>query len=451
MSSRRTLLSNTPRGRPGSAAPSRPQQQHQERETQLPAYEPPSCPLDAQARRALSELSTNAAETRKYGEQLARSLKLLGESVAEVNDRHADRRGRLQARRERERGQGSGQDGENHADRTEADRALEAAVDDLGRRVPALTKRSEEAVRDVIDWGVELQDGRQALADAAAQTTEESKRAEEVAQSNEARRQQAAARREALDDGDGPDEDDEDEDEPVEVAGPRRLLRQNRDRLAADYQAKTMHQRYGLNNDYIQFKRLWHDAVHGQDGKPLPDASRWFGGADGEEDADEDEDEDLIVAGEKKDLKCPLSLVMMTEPYTSARCNHTFEKTAIMEFLSNKPGRRAQCPQTGCSQEVSVKDFTLDQYMLRKIKRAQEDEDQDNDDDDDDDAMNRTDIIRRSTRSGGIGKGPEEPFRMCVAEVQHYRLEGNGSTLVEQITPVQTVRNSWDPPLHVQP
>ncbi|KAF7515403.1 hypothetical protein G7054_g14597 [Neopestalotiopsis clavispora] len=158
-----------------------------------------------------------------------------------------------------------------------------------------------------------------------------------------------------------------------------------------------LYQRYGLNNDYIQFKKLWHDAAH-RDGKALPDASKWFssrgghqqhdgGDEDGdEEEGEDDEDDDLIVAREKKDLRCPLSMVMMQEPYTSAKCNHTFEKRAIQEFLRGHAGH---------------------QFMLRQIKRAQQEEAND-DDDDEDDEVEDPDLSMRVTSHRNIKKEPRD-------------------------------------------
>lgn len=422
MSSRRTLLSNTPAGssssrsRVGGSHAHHRSQQHatssssqRHASTSLPKYEPPSCALDAEARRALADLGgANAADTRAYAAQLATSLKLLGESVAELNERDAERRARLASRREKlqERGgeaggnlakteddEDDGEDGEGggggggarkRQKRTEADAALEAAVERLDAYVPGASRRCDEAVREVIDWGVELADGRAALAEAADAAEAESARVAQLLQKRQAEAEAMAAagrgrRRRGDEDGDDEDEDDEADDDvkhpsllgdDIKVTGPLRQLAASRDQLAADYAAKTLHARYGLSNDYVAFKRLWHEGAHGRDGQPLPDASRWFAAAadgdehpggrsagrrgrgrrdeDDDDDEEEEDDEDLVVAGEIRDIHCPLSRAVMHNPYTSHVCRHTFEKAAIVEFLRSQPGRKARCPQTGC-------------------------------------------------------------------------------------------------------
>ncbi|KAH8666720.1 zinc-finger of the MIZ type in Nse subunit-domain-containing protein [Xylariales sp. PMI_506] len=397
MSSRR-LLSNSHRSRGGpsdsnATSPSHRRPVKRARDAaELPEYEPPSCPLNTASRNALAELSNNAT-TRKYSDQLAQSLKLLSKTVAELNDRYVERRESLQGLQEKrcEKGGGSGSSG----DKSEQERSLEEAVAQLAESVPALTKRSEEAVREVIDWSVELQDRRSALEEARRLVEEESVRAGDEARLRSGRpRRRQSARRKGRNGGEEEDEngeglstaaakdendatmDEDEDDEPVEITGPRAFLAQAREKLAADYRGKTQYQRYGLNNDYIQFKRMWHDAAHGRDDKPLPDATRWFDGAG------EDEDDDLVVENEIVDLRCPLTLVTMSEPFTSSKCKHTFEKAAITEYLRSKPGRKATCPQTGCNKEVSLKDFALDEVFLRRIKRAQEKRERNRDEDD---------------------------------------------------------------------
>lgn len=316
---------------------------------ELPEYEPPSCPLDPTARRALAELANNT-DTRKYAEQLSQSLDLLGKSVAGLNDRLVERGSQLKnlqgKRRARAAGGGDAEEGEEKGG---YEMRLEKAVARLRAGVPGVTDRSEAAVREVIDWKVELQDGKAALEEAKQMVEEEGLR---VASSKSNRRASRRRKRGGDDEDDedrGGEEDEQmdedDEEEPMDITGPLSFHDQAKQKLFADYEAKSKYQRYALNNDYIQFKKLWHDSKHGADRKPLPNATQWFN-EDGQE-GGEESDEDLIVAEEVIDLKCPLSLVMMREPYTSKKCKHTFEKAAIFEFLH---GRSQKCPQTGCNE-----------------------------------------------------------------------------------------------------
>lgn len=367
--SRRGLLANGPgSSRTGSARPgtatssSRGGGRTQQDKIQMPEYEPPSFALDTNARHALAELSRNTTDARRYGAELEKSVRLLGESVGEVNDRLQDRKETLAARLEKRKDSGDEED--------EDTKALRAAVDMLRQEAPGLTRRCDEGVRQVIDWMVEMEDARTAAANTVQEVEQESIGVETRAQAAQARANWRAQERERridsgqLNDDDEEEEEEKDQDEEEDadndvgerLKGPLKRLRENKARLQADYEGKTPYQRYGLNNDYIQFKKQWHEAAH-RDGKPLPDASKWFSSRNhdsGEDEEEEDdEDDDLIVAREKKDIRCPLSLVIMQEPFTSSKCNHTFEKTAIMEFLRSQPGRSTRCPQTGCSKVKS--------------------------------------------------------------------------------------------------
>ncbi|KAI1476185.1 zinc-finger of the MIZ type in Nse subunit-domain-containing protein [Daldinia eschscholtzii] len=328
---------------------------------ELPDYEPLACPLSAEAIRDLTKLSTSK-DTRKYEEQLNKSIELLSASVRDLNDKYEERKESLKALQEKRAGR---------EEKTDRERAEEKAVLALKNEVPTLTNECNLAVQSVIDLKIELEDSNTALRG--------------TAQRVEAEATQAARRRRGRSD----DEDDEMED--VNITSPVDILQRAKERAADDYASKTSYEKYGTNNDYIGFKRMWHDAVYGRGNKPLPDATKWFSQNGGEDEGDDDDD-DLIVAEEHLDIHCPLSMVVMKDPYTSAKCKHTFEKDSIVQFLRAQHGR-ARCPQTGCNKEVTISDFHPDPVMLRKIKRqlasqranmADEDEDEDEEVDDDD-------------------------------------------------------------------
>ncbi|KAJ1338353.1 E3 SUMO-protein ligase NSE2 [Microdochium nivale] len=400
---------------------------------ELPDYEPPSFPLDAKARKALAELSANQ-DTAGYTKHLTASLEKLSEGVRDINDAYTERRTKLrnhQSRREAAAG-GSGnthqqqqQQDEDDVDALAADgpekkgpeRAEEKAVLFLKGEVPALSEQIEAAVRGVIDMQATLEDGQTALRDAARQAEAESAAVAAKQRERAAARQIRLATREAARAASGAGNDDDDNDDEGEgaenaedddlddaemqddITGPLLMVEEAKHRMAGEYEAKSMHARYGTNNEYIAFKKLWHDAVHGSEGKPLPDASRWFregtgqgqqrskrqraGDDEDNDEQDEDDDDDLVIDQEHVSLHCPLSLQIMKDPHTSRKCRHTFEKDSIRQFL----GRGTKlCPQTGCSEMVSFEDFYPDQIMLRRIQRA---EASNNDtmmmDDDDDD------------------------------------------------------------------
>lgn len=325
----RRLLSGSARPARSSATPSSARQERRAGPLELPEYETPSCPLDAQSRRQILDLATQL-HSAKYNDQLAGTLKMLEDSVRDVNDNYAERRDELKALQSRRREKGGGDDEANAQER-----ALKATVLKLREVVPELTESSEEAVRDLIDWQVEAEDEKKALREIQAMLEEESREAKVHAEQAD------------------PDAD------LFEVKGPRHFFNEVRDQQTEEYYSKSMYQKYGLNNDYIHFKKLWHDAVHSRDAQPppVPDATRWFGQQDGGDEA-ADSDEDLVVAGEVQDFRCPLSMVVMKEPYTSKLCKHSFEKSAILEYLP-KNGTSKECPVAGCDKVNNQPSLTL--------------------------------------------------------------------------------------------
>jgi E3 SUMO-protein ligase NSE2 len=219
----------------------------------------------------------------------------------------------------------------------------------LETEVTALTDGSEEALRGVIDCRAELEDEKYVLKE-----VQDRVRAQQPRPERPQPKRKVPKRRDSASDADDHDDEaveDEDEDMPdaedeVPLEGIVDMLKTARESKANEYEALSAYQRYGLNNDYISFKKVWHDAQHPEDQIPLPDATTWF---------DElgrprkgvvsaaDEDEELVIEREIIDLKCPLSLQIMKEPYGNRKCRHVFEKSAILDFLSSNGGQ-ANCP-----------------------------------------------------------------------------------------------------------
>ncbi|KAM6534948.1 hypothetical protein FALCPG4_004565 [Fusarium falciforme] len=350
--------------------------------TALPEYQPPSCPLSDAARRDLNDLS-HARTTVVYQQQLGDSVGLLGSSIGDLHEQLREQRDRLESLRAKRQEKGN--------ERTPDEERLETHVADLETRVNSLTDSFEEAIRVVIDYKAELEDEGLIITDLYNAA------AADVAQSQRPPRRG--------DDAEAAEESDNDVDSK-DLAAPSILERfkDMRAKKKADYTAMDMHQRYALNNDYAGFKKLWHDAMAGEDGPPLPDASRWFrpdgrpvmrattpGAADG------DDDDDIAVAREVLSINCPLTLQPMKQPYSNRKCKHTFEKAALLDYLPLRGD--AQCPQTGCSERFSRSrfdhDFYLDQAMVRRIKRARQAQEQHDMDEDDDDGEEDEDVVVR--------------------------------------------------------
>ncbi len=294
---------------------------------ELPPYEEPSCPLDATAKKALADIANNRLSTRKYETHLKQSAEHLKESVSTLNDRLYERKRELQRLVQRRQ--------EKHlAEKTEQEEAEEHAAEMLENEVPGLTDEIEVAFREILDRQAELQDERDAITAVAGQLYAEP---------------QPSSYRESLNAASG---DGEDSQERLHT-GAIELLKRARKTKAAEYDKLSMHQKYAMHNEYVNFRRTLHDALHPDDDVALPDASAWFD-REGQptirrshsKTADASDD-DLVIDREVISFACPLTLRTMEEPFSNNKCKHTFEKSAIFEYLARGPQR---CPQTGCSQ-----------------------------------------------------------------------------------------------------
>ncbi len=302
-------------------------------------------------------MSNEFDSAKSYQNHLTTCAEYMRMSVAMLNDR-------LQERQKELRGLQKRRKDKDRQEKSESEQKVETSVEELEEEVPSLTAEIEEAYRGILDQQVEIQDYKASLLAVADQIQipeeEESAQPAEPPQRPQQRSRRRQAENEGDNDGVGEAQDDvemEDADGAAAAAitGIAELVRKARAEKAAEYDSLDMYRKYGLNNDYITFRKALHEAQHPDDGAVLPDASTWFDKSGrptlqrGVDDADSsmDEDEELVVQREVISLICPLSLRTMQEPYSNNRCKHTFEKNVILEFL----GRGTKtCPQTGCSQ-----------------------------------------------------------------------------------------------------
>ncbi|KAL0941817.1 chromosomal organization and DNA repair protein [Colletotrichum truncatum] len=343
---------------------------------ELPPYEPLACPLTNEAKRAIAELS-NSRDVHRYQNHIKSSITNLSQSVADINDVTRERHEMIK-RLAAKRAESESQEKSQREDEVEEHTAA------LDAEVPRLTKEAEAAVRDLIDRQVQLDDDKAALAE-----TVDYYQQLPAAPSSRSRRRT----RHRAEDVDGEDGGAEEGEELAAPALPDQsvidTLRQHRDEKVREYEKMNAYQRYAVNNDYAGFKKLWHDAVHGDTGAPLPNAKRWFDDAGNPvmprtvsgdsqdvknegEGAEDDEDEDVVIAGEVRDYRCPLSMQEYKEPYSNRMCSHTYEKEWIVDMLRKQPNKRSQCVVPGCSKEFGLEDFYHDDVILRKMKRAQQ-------------------------------------------------------------------------------
>ena len=319
----------------------------------LPPYLPQACTLTPEAVLALRALYQNLG-TAKIDEHVRDSLTYLGAGTAALN-------ATLQSSRYLV---------DNMGEKKETEKArLVKEVDKMEDITKGMTGDAEEAVRAIVDLRGELEDEKAVFENVVEISS--AKRREQEQRRADRRRQRMARAAENGDDeevnGAEDEEDMSDEEEPQAISD---LVRDLTDRKAQNYAQMTMHQRYALNNDYADFKRQWHNGLHGEDAV-LPDPKRWFSEnnrpifnfgrtTDEDEDGNIDGDTDLIVERATVSTRCPLSLRELEEPYSNKRCKHTFERTAILEYIGRQG--RVTCPQSGCN-VVCIPAFSLAQMV----------------------------------------------------------------------------------------
>jgi hypothetical protein len=97
--------------------------------------------------------------------------------------------------------------------------------------------------------------------------------------------------------------------------------------------------------------------------------------------------DEIAIERERISLKCPLTLLPFTDPVTSTKCPHSFERQAIEDMINRSPttrpaaeqpgmtGRRAprvrcvQCPV--CTVSLTLNDLKRDPVLLRRVRRAE--------------------------------------------------------------------------------
>lgn len=430
---------------------------------QLPPYEPPVAPLTPACQRALTNLLQSDrlkalhTHVQHAGESVSDAAGEVNEKLTDARVRHERYLGSLRKRRERGDGgeDADNDDGDGEADVGEGGRegsgSVEVDEDEAEHQfrtteteITILTKTLEEEIRRVVDSEVMLENLKGTLGDLSREAEEAGSRA--LASRRRAR--QSRRRRNADPDGNDDDEADEDYDDAEEEEEhgeedenrdpPSQQLAQKLESSLADWTAQSLTQRYANNNTYIGFYRMVHDAKHpGNDIPPIPHSSTWFrhledpAGTTGTTATTGDgapstsshagnagsgsarkrtrhgarrsspaDDEEVAIAHERISLKCPLTLLPFTDPLTSTKCPHSFEKEAILDMLNNSatttpapPGagrnrrvKAVKCPV--CEVLLSAEDLKRDVVLVRRVKRMQElmaraDEDDDDDEEDD--------------------------------------------------------------------
>ncbi|KAK4055604.1 hypothetical protein OIV83_000150 [Microbotryomycetes sp. JL201] len=131
--------------------------------------------------------------------------------------------------------------------------------------------------------------------------------------------------------------------------------------LALDeYRKKTSRQKYLDNAEYRSFRALIWENLH--EGYMVPDVRKFLPREEGDE---EDDDDEVEVGGQIHDFRCPLTLQILQDPYTSKKCPHSFSGHAIREVLRHGP---QACPVAACDKVLTLSDIEQDKALSRRVQ-----------------------------------------------------------------------------------
>lgn len=366
--------------------------------------QPPVAPLNADAQQALIELQRQQKHTKRLVHRLTQAADQLAAVADQLNERGYNYD--IEYRRKRRRAE---------ANSEEEDPQERAQYDDFQNKVQDFTRRLDHGVRTVVD--------DQVWVDSLPETLEKiGRKAMAVAEASQRQTQQI----------DGEDEDQSTTTYPPPPSVddvPSALLKAAREDLAATWSSKTLTERYSQNNSYVGFYRTVHDAKNpGEDVPPIPHHSLWFAheenvhpsyvppgtqtqrprprhpsneaaAAASANSEDPANSSDVEIAREKISIKCPITYLPFTDPLTSIKCPHSFDRRAIMDMLrrtpinfpltdaqtgeiSRMPDQRTRVRRTKELQEPAIQcpvctilltkdDFRPDPVLLRKVQRIQ--------------------------------------------------------------------------------
>jgi hypothetical protein len=196
--------------------------------TPLPPYEPPACPLSANAQKAIENIRTNH-DSSKYKKHLKGAIDSITTATADNNERLAAHKTQVQRHAEQRRN--------NHIpDDEKPERHIEEEVytSGLERQVSDLTTKAEKALRDLIDYGNEL-----AMQDSIMKEVSENLAAAPVAQP-------AARRRRRGSDAEEDEEEPQNENAPAadeNIPSAVELLKEAKEEHTRKYTSKSMRDR----------------------------------------------------------------------------------------------------------------------------------------------------------------------------------------------------------------
>ncbi|EXJ54513.1 hypothetical protein A1O7_09853 [Cladophialophora yegresii CBS 114405] len=385
---------------------------------------------------------------RKAAETLADITGDLNQGANKSKTRHL----RLKARRQKERAEAHAEDDGEAAG---ADAETDARYEEFQRKTEELTKKMDMSIRGIIDdlnWLAEYPDILKAVTEKAQDSAEEQRRnfdGRDTTSSRRKRRQQRTSEEGGEDDATVDGDEEEEEEEPVGRSRraqepptldpsetPHVQLSIALEDQGRRWTSQSLTDRYARDNYYKGWKgSLWDGQNPGDNPPPMPHETFWFAveegrsatvsfsstsqgrqrGAHSATESGEEEEDELEISAENTRIRCPLTLLPYKEPMTSRTCNHSYEKTAILELLANcrTQPKKVKCPDTGCNADINgEEDLYENQLLKRRVARILARQMQRNapatsdiDDDDDDD-----EVVKGTQRKPvGLGSSPVTP------------------------------------------
>lgn len=149
-----------------------------------------------------------------------------------------------------------------------------------------------------------------------------------------------------------------------QVAGnTAQVLRERVEVDKANWRDMPAKMKYSHHDGYDDFKRRVFGVEHPD--QDYPGTAAFF------EERQNDDDMEMTY-GTRRNLKCPLTLLLFVEPMRSKKCPHVFSKAAIFSMIQGNRGR-CECPIPGCEQILTTNDLQPDRVMARRVREEEED------------------------------------------------------------------------------
>ncbi|BGO98623.1 E3 SUMO-protein ligase nse2 [Rhodotorula toruloides] len=145
------------------------------------------------------------------------------------------------------------------------------------------------------------------------------------------------------------------------VADVAKLFEQRVAEPLSQYRAKTVRQRFIDNERYVEYRHLvWESFTNGS---AVPPVKKFLPREDSDEESD---DEDIELGAETTTYRCPITIQVLEDPYSSTVCPHAFSGDAIKAIIQQNHGS-VDCPETGCHKRLTLQTIKPDEGLARRV------------------------------------------------------------------------------------